>query len=120
MAQIPVELLFEMLADLLVKEARLQSNVRPELEEIKKLELQNTRSFLKDADSRAERDGEVPDSVKEWVEQLRTAGYDKEDIVYEFMLRFGGRGRSEVVGTLAFFLRRLNSVALPFQRHRAR
>ncbi|KAF3779932.1 hypothetical protein EJ110_NYTH40462 [Nymphaea thermarum] len=89
MAQIPVQLLFKTLGDFWVNEIKLQRSVRPEVENTM-LELQNMRSLLKDADSRLLRDG-APDSVQEWVEQVRAAAHDIEETLDEFMLPFGGR-----------------------------
>ncbi|KAF3779931.1 putative disease resistance protein [Nymphaea thermarum] len=116
MAQIPVELLLKTLGDFLVNEIRLQRSVRPELEQIM-LELQNMRSLLKDADSRLLRDG-APVSVQEWVEQVRAAAYDIEDILDEFMLPFGGRVRLEFGTLTSFLIRSPTWINNPFKQHR--
>ncbi|XP_031479833.2 disease resistance protein RPM1-like [Nymphaea colorata] len=78
------------------------------------LELQNMRSFLKDVDSRLLKDG-APVSEQEWVEQVRAAAYDIEDMLDEYMLHFG-RVRFEFGIPTSFLIRSPTCINNLFKR----
>ncbi|CAN6443347.1 unnamed protein product [Victoria cruziana] len=74
--------LLNKLNTLISDEVRLLSGVQEEVEEIKE-ELESMRSFLRDAEMRKERE----EGVKTWVSQVRSATYQVEDIIDDFILR---------------------------------
>ncbi|KAJ4972277.1 hypothetical protein NE237_005376 [Protea cynaroides] len=81
MAEGAVGFLLQKVDTLLLKERKLLSGIRSEVEDIKD-ELESIRAFLKDADSREEDDL----GVKTWVKQVREVAYDTEDAIDEFVL----------------------------------
>ncbi|KAK9133981.1 hypothetical protein Scep_013509 [Stephania cephalantha] len=80
MADGAVQFLVEKLTTLVVQKASLIGDSLDEFEEIK-LEFEGMKAFLRDADSRKERD----DGVGSWVRQVREVAHDVEDIIDEFM-----------------------------------
>ncbi|KAK9291926.1 hypothetical protein L1049_019878 [Liquidambar formosana] len=89
MAETAVSLVVDKLVPLLAKEVKLLKGVRKDVEDIKN-ELDSIRSFLKDADARAE-NGDTNESLKTWVKQVREIAYHIEDVVDEYMLRVASR-----------------------------
>ncbi|CAN6443348.1 unnamed protein product [Victoria cruziana] len=82
MADSAVGFLVNKLNSLLAQEVSLLRGVQEEVEEIKE-ELESMRSFLRDAEMRKERE----EGVKTWVSQVRSATYQVEDIIDDFILR---------------------------------
>ncbi|XP_044462803.1 disease resistance protein RPM1-like [Mangifera indica] len=89
MAEFAVSFALQHLGNLLVQEIKLLTNVKTEVESIKR-ELEFIRSFLRDADERAaeeesaERNGGV---ISTWVKQVREEAYHIEDVLDEYMLK---------------------------------
>ncbi|XP_031494619.1 disease resistance protein RPM1-like [Nymphaea colorata] len=96
MADSAVGFLVNKLNNLVMEEVMLLSGVLDEVEELKE-ELESMRSFLKDAEMRKERE----EGVKTWVKQVRSAAYQVEDILDDFVLRVAGQQHGVA------FLRRL-------------
>ena len=67
---------------LLVDEAKVLKNVHKEAVSIK-AESETIKSFLKDADSRAEAGNEM---AKIWVKKVRELAYEIEDVIHEYIL----------------------------------
>ncbi|XP_058089095.1 disease resistance protein RPM1-like isoform X1 [Magnolia sinica] len=93
--------LFEKLSSLLTQEVSLLRGVRTEVEEIK-LELENMRAFLRDADTRKDSN----EGLRTWVGQVRDATYEVEDIIDEFVYRMDRPQRGGFRGCL------LNTITL--------
>ncbi|XP_052201706.1 disease resistance protein RPM1-like [Diospyros lotus] len=87
MAYSAVNSVIQTLAPLIVNEARLLSNVRRDVASIN-AELESIKSFLKDADLRAETGDEI---AMVWVKQVREVAYRIEDVIEEYMLDQGRR-----------------------------
>ncbi|XP_060671937.1 disease resistance protein RPM1-like isoform X2 [Ziziphus jujuba] len=86
MAEIALGLVVDHLIPILFQEASLQKSVHSEVSEIK-YELQIIQCFLKDADWRAENEGDTTrDGVKVWVEQVREVSFQIEDVIDEYTL----------------------------------
>ena len=73
------------LVRLLVDETKVLKNVHKEAAFIK-AELETIKSFLKDADSRAEAGNEM---AKIWVKQVRELAYEIEDVIHEYIFYLG-------------------------------
>ncbi|CAL5436152.1 unnamed protein product [Camellia sinensis] len=86
MADAAVQFLVGSIGSLLQKEAASLGAVRGEINELK-LELESTRSFLKDADEFKD-DSE---GLRLWVTQVRDIAYKAENIIDEFMYHMGGQ-----------------------------
>ena len=84
MAESAVSLVIENLVPLLVQEARLLGGIHDKVESIKG-ELEIIRSFLKDADARAEK-VDMSNVEKIWVKQVREEAYHIEDVIDEYIL----------------------------------
>lgn len=84
MAEIVVCSLIDKLISLSTEEVNLLRDVRGKVLEIKS-ELVFIRAFLKDADRRAEGEGEINEGVKAWVEDLREVAFKMEDVVDEYL-----------------------------------
>ncbi|PON37336.1 NB-ARC domain, LRR domain containing protein [Parasponia andersonii] len=84
MAETAVAIVVDKLITLLTEEADLLTGVHREVDLIRR-ELQSILAFLKDADRRAEAEGnEISDGVKVWVEELREAAFQIEDVIDEY------------------------------------
>ncbi|XP_052206310.1 disease resistance protein RPM1-like [Diospyros lotus] len=88
-----VDSVIQTLAPLIVNETKLLSNVRRDVASIK-AELESIKSFLKDADLRAETGDEI---AMVWVKQVREVAYRIEDLIDEYLL---DRGRRRGFGSL--------------------
>lgn len=86
MAEAAVSVAIDLLASLIASKVELLSGIREEVAEMRRT-LESIRAFLKDA----ERSNELrdQDGVKAWVKDAREVAYDIENIVDEFLLRFG-------------------------------
>ncbi|XP_052206313.1 disease resistance protein RPM1-like isoform X1 [Diospyros lotus] len=93
MAYSVVNSVIQTLAPLIVNEAKLLSNVRRDVASIK-AELESIKTFLKDADLRAETGDEI---AMIWVKQVREVAYQIEDVIDEYLL---DRGRRRGFGSL--------------------
>ena len=86
MAESAVGLVMEILVPLLVQEARLMKGIHDKVESMKG-ELEMIQSFLKDADTRAEKE-EMNNVLKTWVKQVREEAFQIEDVIDEYILYF--------------------------------
>ncbi|KAH6798537.1 hypothetical protein C2S51_035021 [Perilla frutescens var. frutescens] len=86
MAESAVSFLLEQLSVLLRDERKLLGGLKHEVQSIND-ELVYLRKFLRVADEKEESDS----NLKEWVRQLREISFDVQDVLDEYMLRFGGR-----------------------------
>lgn len=77
-----VEVVLEKITTLLIEEAQLLGNICREIEELRD-DLETMKSFLFDAEERSEND----QGVRTWVNQVREAAYDVEDVLEEFFLK---------------------------------
>ncbi|KAJ7960975.1 Disease resistance protein [Quillaja saponaria] len=82
MAEIIVSSALEQLYSLLKEEANLLRGVHKQVEDIKN-ELEFIQAFLKDADARAEAEGDTF-GVKTWVKKLREAAFRIQDLIDEY------------------------------------
>ncbi|XP_031479835.1 disease resistance protein RPM1-like [Nymphaea colorata] len=98
MAEIAVGFLLQRLERVLADEANLSTRVHHEVNALK-IELEKMRSFLTDADSRQSEDA-PEQAVETWVEQVRRAAFDSEDIIDEFILHFGEPNGTGFMGSL--------------------
>ncbi|GMN22752.1 hypothetical protein TIFTF001_045700, partial [Ficus carica] len=80
MAETAVCNLIDKLIPLLTEEVNLLRGVHGEVSDIKR-ELESIRAFLKDADKKAESEGDVNDGVKAWVKELTEVAFKIEDVV---------------------------------------
>ncbi|GMN62090.1 hypothetical protein TIFTF001_031157 [Ficus carica] len=80
MAETAVCYLIDKLIPLLAEEVNLLRGVHGEVSDIKN-ELESIRAFLKDADKRAESEGDIHDGVKTWVKELTKVAFKIEDVV---------------------------------------
>ncbi|XP_024018741.1 disease resistance protein RPM1 [Morus notabilis] len=98
MAEIVVEIVKDKLLSFFTKEVSLLQGVAEEVEEIAR-ELGSILYFIKDADKRAETEGdEVRDGAKSWVQELREVSFEVEDVVTEYthhMAQQPCRGRDQ-------------------------
>ncbi|TXG62279.1 hypothetical protein EZV62_013642 [Acer yangbiense] len=90
------------LTEVLVKKAKFLKGVRGEVEWLRD-ELQHMHVFLKDADSKQEEDP----LVRNWVDEIRNATYDAEDIVDIFLLKIESRRRKSFVKRYSTFPKEL-------------
>ncbi|KAH6763683.1 hypothetical protein C2S51_014932 [Perilla frutescens var. frutescens] len=86
MAEGAVSFLLEQLSVLLRDEGKLLGGLKHEVQSIND-ELLNLRQFLRVADQKEESNSDI----KGWVGQLRDISFDVEDVLDEYMLRFGRR-----------------------------
>ncbi|KAM3743906.1 hypothetical protein ACB098_06G011400 [Castanea mollissima] len=87
MAETAVGIVIQHVLPLLVQEVRLQKGFESKVASIKG-QLEIIQSFLKDADIRAERDEDMGNVVKAWVEQVREEAFQIEDVIDEYILHF--------------------------------
>uniref|UniRef100_A0A2N9FGY5 Uncharacterized protein n=1 Tax=Fagus sylvatica TaxID=28930 RepID=A0A2N9FGY5_FAGSY len=83
MAESAVSLVIENLFPLLVQEARLLRGIHGKVASIK-AELEIIQSFLKDADTTAEKE-DMSNVVKTWVKQVREEAYHTENVIDEYI-----------------------------------
>ncbi|CAK7323866.1 unnamed protein product [Dovyalis caffra] len=69
---------------MVLEEVTLLKGIHEEVVVIKD-DLEAIKAFLKDADSKAEKEG-INESVKVWVKQAREVAYQIEDVIDEYML----------------------------------
>ncbi|KAL6269939.1 hypothetical protein ACE6H2_026850 [Prunus campanulata] len=101
MAENVVSFLLQRLGDLLTEEANSLIQV-PNQVRLLQQELQIMRSFLRDADSRQEKEA----SVREFVAQIRDAAYDAEDVIDKFAHKIESernRRRNKICMSYRFF-----------------
>ncbi|XP_011036771.1 PREDICTED: disease resistance protein RPM1-like [Populus euphratica] len=84
MAESAVSLVVDKLLPLLIQEVKLLRGVHDELVGVKD-ELEVIRAFLKDADSKAEKEG-IGEGVKVLVNQIREEAHHIEDVIDDYML----------------------------------
>lgn len=84
MAESAVSLVVDRLLSLLTQEVELLEGVRDELVDVKD-ELEVIRAFLKDADSKAEKEG-IGEGVKALVNQIREEAHRIEDVIDDYVL----------------------------------
>ncbi|KAL3591247.1 hypothetical protein D5086_009887 [Populus alba] len=89
MAESAVSLVVDKLLPLLKQEVKLLKGVHDELAGVKE-ELEAIRAFLKDADSKAEKEG-IGDGVKVLVKQIREEAYRIEDVIDDYVLHVARR-----------------------------
>ncbi|KAG6755658.1 hypothetical protein POTOM_041491 [Populus tomentosa] len=106
MAESAVSLVIDKLAPLLAQRVQLLKGVYKEVVDIKD-DLEAIRAFLKDADSKAEREG-ASESVKVWVKQAREVAYQIEDVIEEYNMLHVAQHRDRRV--LAGFLTKVSSL----------
>ncbi|XP_031125856.1 disease resistance protein RPM1-like [Ipomoea triloba] len=85
MAEAAVEFLLDQLSAVIRDECSLLGGIRNDAEDIKN-DLSRLRAALRVADEREEMDPQV----KAWVKIVRELAYDTEDVLDEFLFRFGG------------------------------
>ncbi|KAL5572846.1 hypothetical protein UlMin_022443 [Ulmus minor] len=105
MAESAVTFLVEKLSSLLEKEANLLGGVRNEVVEVRD-ELERIKAFLRTADASEDEDEEI----KVWVKQVREVAYDAEDILDEFLYRFGAHQRPGLYGYLIKMARTIKTL----------
>ncbi|KAL5560123.1 hypothetical protein UlMin_036334 [Ulmus minor] len=105
MAESAVTFLVEKLSSLLEKEANLLGGVRNEVAAAKD-ELERIKAFLRAADASEDEDEEI----KVWVKQVREVAYDAEDILDEFLYRFGAHQRPGFYGYLIKMARTIKTL----------
>ncbi|KAL5560142.1 hypothetical protein UlMin_036353 [Ulmus minor] len=105
MAESPVTFLLKKLSSLLEKEANLLGGVRNEVAAAKD-ELERIKAFLRAADASEDEDEEI----KVWVKQVREVAYDAEDILDEFLYRFGAHQRPGFYGYLIKMARKIKTL----------
>ncbi|XP_023894886.1 disease resistance protein RPM1-like [Quercus suber] len=86
MAESAVSLVIENLVPLLVQKVKLLKGIHDEVESIRG-ELEFIRSFLKDADARAEKE-DMNNVAKTWVKLVREQAYHIEDVIDKYILHF--------------------------------
>lgn len=113
MAESAVSLVIDKLAPLLAQGVQLLKGVYNEVVDIKD-DLEAIRAFLKDANSKAEKEG-VSESVKVWVKQAREVAYQIEDVIDEYNMLHVAQHRDRRV--FAGFLTKVSSLVrkLPLQ-----
>ncbi|KAL5560154.1 hypothetical protein UlMin_036365 [Ulmus minor] len=105
MAESAVTFLVEKLSSLLEKEANLLGGVRNEVAAARD-ELERIKAFLRTADASEDEDEEI----KVWVKQVREVAYDAEDILDEFLYRFGAHQRPGFYGYLIKMARTIKTL----------
>ncbi|KAL5560156.1 hypothetical protein UlMin_036367 [Ulmus minor] len=105
MAESAVTFLVEKLSSLLEKEVNLLGRVRNEVVDVRD-ELDRIRAFLRAADASEDEDAEI----KVWVKQVREVAYDAEDILDEFLYRFGAHQRPGFYGYLIKMVRTIKNL----------
>ncbi|CAK7323837.1 unnamed protein product [Dovyalis caffra] len=120
MAESAVSFAINKLDALLIQEVKLLKGIRKGVEDIKD-DLEAIRAFLKDADSKAEREG-INEGVKVWVKQAREVAYHIEDIIDEYMLRVaqhhgqrGFRGFLQSIASSVMKLKARHEIAMEIQ-----
>ncbi|CAK7323839.1 unnamed protein product [Dovyalis caffra] len=120
MAESAVSFAINKLDALLIQEVKLLKGIRKGVEDIKD-DLEAIRAFLKDADSKAEREG-INEGVKVWVKQAREVAYHIEDISDEYMLRVaqhhgqrGFRGFLQSIASSVMKLKAHHEIAIKIQ-----
>ncbi|CAL9021619.1 unnamed protein product [Prunus brigantina] len=101
MAENVVSFLLQRLGDLLTEEANFLTQVSYQVRLLQQ-ELQIMRSFLRDADSRQEKEA----AVREFVAQIRDAAYDAEDVIDKFAHKIESernRRRNKICMSCRFF-----------------
>uniref|UniRef100_A0A2N9HTC8 Rx N-terminal domain-containing protein n=1 Tax=Fagus sylvatica TaxID=28930 RepID=A0A2N9HTC8_FAGSY len=93
MAESAVSLVIENLFPLLVQEARLLRGIHGKVASIK-AELEIIQSFLKDADTTAEKE-DMSNVVKTWVKQVREEAYHTENVIDEYIRHFAKQPHGE-------------------------
>jgi disease resistance protein RPM1 len=113
MAESAVSLVIDKLAPLLAQGVQLLKGVYNEVVDIKD-DLEAIRAFLKDANSKAEKEG-VSESVKVWVKQASEVAYQIEDVIDEYNMLHVAQHRDRLV--FAGFLTKVSSLVrkLPLQ-----
>jgi disease resistance protein RPM1 len=86
MAETAVSLVKDYLVPSLVQEARLLKGIHEEVTSIKR-EMEMIQSFLKDADTKAEKD-DSSNVAKTWVKQVKEEAFHIEDVIDEYLLHF--------------------------------
>ena len=86
MAESAVSIVIENLVPLLVHEGRLLKGIHSKVASIKS-ELEIIQSFLKGADTRAEKE-DMSNVMKTWVKQVREEAYHIEDVIDEYIMHF--------------------------------
>ncbi|KAM4081837.1 hypothetical protein ACJW30_11G123000 [Castanea mollissima] len=86
MAESAVSLVIENLVPLLVQKVKLLKGIHDKVESII-VELEFIRSFLKDADARAEKE-DMNNVAKTWVKLVREKAYHLEDAIDKYILHF--------------------------------
>lgn len=89
MAESAVSLVLDKLLPFLTQEVKLLKGVHDELVGVKD-ELEVIRAFLKDADSKAEKEG-IGEGVKVLVNQIREEAYRIEDVIDDYVLHVARR-----------------------------
>ncbi|KAL5560137.1 hypothetical protein UlMin_036348 [Ulmus minor] len=105
MAESAVTFLVEKLSSLLAKEVNLLGGVRSEVAAARD-ELERIKAFLRAADASEDEDEEI----KVWVKQVREVAYDAEDILDEFLYRFGAHQRPGFYGYLIKMARTIQTL----------
>ena len=93
MAESAVSLVIENLVPLLVQKVKLLKGIHDEVESIRG-ELEFIRSFLKDADARAERE-DMNNAAKTWVKLVREQAYHIEDVIDKYILHFSKKSHEQ-------------------------
>nr|GMC80853.1 disease resistance protein RPM1-like [Ipomoea batatas] len=109
MAEAAVEFLLDKLSAVISEEWSLLGGIREDAEDIK-TELSLLKATLRVADEREE----IDERVKAWVKIVRELAYDTEDVLDEFLFRFGGRN------TGGGFYTRINNIYTSVKNLRAR
>ncbi|EXB49718.1 Disease resistance protein RPM1 [Morus notabilis] len=116
MAETAVSYLIDKLIPLLTEEVNLLRGVHGEVLEIKR-ELVFIRAFLKDADQKAEVEGDNGDGLKAWVEELREVAFKIEDVIDVYIYHMT-INRPDPHGVIAFLHKIGRFVTkLKLQRH---
>ncbi|KAL5560155.1 hypothetical protein UlMin_036366 [Ulmus minor] len=105
MAESAVTFLVRKLSSLLEKEVNLLGGVRNEVVDVRD-ELERIMAFLRAADTWEDEDNEI----KVWVKQVREVAYDAEDILDEFLYRFGAHPRPGFCGYLIKMVRTIKTL----------
>ncbi|CAK7323871.1 unnamed protein product [Dovyalis caffra] len=113
MAESAVSFAIDKLVPLLTEEVTLLKGIHEEVVVIKD-DLEAIKAFLKDADSKAKKEG-INEGVKVWVKQAREVAYQIEDVIDEYMLHVAQHHeRRGCVG----FVHRIASLVIKLQpRH---
>nr|GLL25828.1 disease resistance protein RPM1-like [Ipomoea trifida] len=122
MAEAAVTFLLDQLSAVIRDECSVLGGIRNDAEDIKN-DLSRLRAALRVADEREEMDPQV----KAWVKIIRELAYDTEDVLDEFLFRFGGRHtggglftKMKNKYTCAKNLRAQHRLALALQKIKAR